>query len=171
MRVRRRIVWFLSFVFRRAIQYFASLHGTLASQVCDRPYEIMWNFCAFKFCLFLPFVCQRRDASILRFAPWQVCFANIAPALQMLPYMQCISVATHFPLAAYLQVTSKPHICGRGYSRQQSICRSHPTHFRGRLFSFQRRAAQIPKNRRWRKQSDGFFLMMRVILFYCLRFI
>ena len=26
----------------------------------------------------------RRDASILRFAPWQVCFANIAPALQTL---------------------------------------------------------------------------------------
>ena len=42
---------------------------------------------------------RRRDASILRFAPWQVCFANIAPALRMLPYMQCISVTTYFPSA------------------------------------------------------------------------
>ena len=34
---------FSSFVFMRAIQYFASLHGTLASQVCDRPYGTEQN--------------------------------------------------------------------------------------------------------------------------------
>ena len=41
----------------------------------------------------------RRDASILRFAPWQVCFANIAHALRMLPYMQCIPVAVCFSVS------------------------------------------------------------------------
>ena len=34
---------FVPFVFKRAIQYFASLHGTLASQVCDRPYGAEQN--------------------------------------------------------------------------------------------------------------------------------
>ena len=33
----------LTVCFMRAIQYFASLHGTLASQVCDRPYGAEQN--------------------------------------------------------------------------------------------------------------------------------
>ena len=35
------ILLVLAVCFIRAIQYFASLHGTLASQVCDRPYNVL----------------------------------------------------------------------------------------------------------------------------------
>ena len=50
--------------------YSASLRGKFASQTLPPPYEC-----------------------------YLICFANIAPALRMLPYMQCISVAIYFTSA------------------------------------------------------------------------
>ena len=63
----------------------------------------------------------RRDASILRFAPWQVCFANIAPALQMRIFQKLYSLVVGVEEVHRLEKGVRCHTDGESDRKAKAV--------------------------------------------------
>ena len=138
----------------------------------------------------------RRDASILRFAPWQVCFANIAPALR------CYLICSAYPWRSVFlladqttnltahpwksifrqqtypspegnlnfpsanQTVPYPHICGSLFFADISIQPPLATYLHSSVGEF-----VYHKNRRWRSSPTVFFIKICSFVIYGQHFI
>ena len=84
----------------------------------------------------------------------------------------CVCVCASVPVSNLSACHIYSPIRGRCYSRQQPNCRSHPSHTSVvDYFHFSAEPPKYPKTVGGESSPTVFFLMMRVILFYCLRFI